>query len=221
MSLPRDVRPGMQGFIPLHFDASLNPRASWPLSASNQSAFGKLPGRAAAPVRSLIWPAVMKKRSGGHRHPRRHAAGYSRRPLSGRSDGRAGRRPFRPQAGRRAMRLEMSCVDHHRLRNGASAASPSIIRAKTPCSRLRSDRWRTAAHLHRFQRLWSVLAGPYSLGASHPRKPLRLMKIMPLNTRRSSTRDLPWLLGGNGRSCAICASVSQKRWLIGQSPCRG
>ena len=59
-----------------------------------------------------------------------------------------------------------------------------------------------------------VFAGPYSLGASHQRKPLRFMKIIPLRTRKSSTRGLPWLLGKNGRSRAICSSVSQKRLLI-------
>ncbi len=40
------------------------------------------------------------------------------------------------------------------------------------------------------------------------------MKIIPLRTRKSSTRGLPWLLGKNGRSRAICSSVSQKRLLI-------
>lgn len=75
---------------------------------------------------------------------------------------------------------------------------PIMIRAKTPLS------------LQRFQRLYRVLAGPYSLGASHHRKPLRLMKIMPLNTLRSSTRGLPWLLGKNGGSRSICASVTRR-----------
>ena len=86
--------------------------------------------------------------------------------------------------------------------SAASEASPSIIRAKTPRSP------------HHFQRLYSVFAGPYSLGASHHRNPLRLMKIIPLNTRRSSTRGLPWLFGKNGINRAICSSVSQKRLLI-------
>ena len=39
--------------------------------------------------------------------------------------------------------------------------------------------------------------------ASHQRKPLRLMKIIPLNTRLSSTRGLPRLFGKNGRSRII------------------
>ncbi len=46
-----------------------------------------------------------------------------------------------------------------------------MIRANTPLS------------LHRFQRLYNVLGGPYSAGASLQRKPLRLIKIIPLNTR--------------------------------------
>ena len=40
--------------------------------------------------------------------------------------------------------------------------------------------------LHRFQRLYSVLCGPYSPGASRHLNPLRLKKIIPLRTRRSS-----------------------------------
>jgi len=39
------------------------------------------------------------------------------------------------------------------------------------------------------------LVCPYSLGASRQRRPLRLTKMIPLGTRRSSTRGLPWLLG--------------------------
>jgi hypothetical protein len=67
------------------------------------------------------------------------------------------------------------------LLSGASAANPVMIRANTPIS------------LHRFQRLYNVFGEPYSAGASHHRKPLRLMKIIPLNTRLSSTRGLPRL----------------------------
>lgn len=53
----------------------------------------------------------------------------------------------------------------------ASTARPSLIRAKTPMSP------------HRCHRSCRVLAGPYSLGASRHRKPLRFMKIIPLGTR--------------------------------------
>lgn len=83
-----------------------------------------------------------------------------------------------------------------------SAASPIMIWAKTPLS------------LHHFQRLYRVLCGPYSLGASRQRKPSRLMKIMPLRTRRSSTRGLPWGFGKKGSKRAICASSNQYRSLI-------
>ena len=37
------------------------------------------------------------------------------------------------------------------------------------------------------------------------------MKIIPLDTHRSSTRGLPWDFGKKGSRRAICASVSQKR----------
>src|SRR3546814_20143232 len=80
-----------------------------------------------------------------------------------------------------------------------AAASPSIIRRKTPRSP------------HRFHRLYSVLCGPYALGASRHRSPLRLTKTIPLNTRRSSTRGLPWLLGKYGCRRVIFSSVSQSR----------
>ncbi len=83
-----------------------------------------------------------------------------------------------------------------------SVAKPAIIYAKMPFS------------LHRFQRLYSVLCGPYSLGASRQRKPLRLIKTIPLRTRRSSTRGLPWDFGKQGSGRTICASVSQKRSLM-------
>lgn len=65
----------------------------------------------------------------------------------------------------------------------AFTVRPTMMRAKTPLS------------LHRFQRLYRVLCGPYSAGASRHRNPLRLMKIIPLSTRRSSTRGLPWDFG--------------------------
>jgi hypothetical protein len=37
---------------------------------------------------------------------------------------------------------------------------------------------------------------------------------MPLNTRKSSTRGLPWLFEKNGFNRSICSSASQKRLLI-------
>jgi hypothetical protein len=92
--------------------------------------------------------------------------------------------PFRPQAGRGAVRLLACRIDHDRLPNGG-------------------------------------LGGPYSLGASRQRKPLRLMKIMWLSTGRSSTRGLPWLLGKKGFSHATCAAVSQRKLLIDRSFCGG
>jgi hypothetical protein len=77
----------------------------------------------------------------------------------------------------------------------ASAASPAIIRAKTPIAP------------HRFQRLERGLAGPHSAGASRQHKPLRLTKVMPLKTRRSSTQGQPWLLGKKGSRRAIRSST--------------
>lgn len=50
------------GRIPLSLNASRNQPASWPRSAIVQSAAGRLPSKAAAPVQSMTWPAVMKNR---------------------------------------------------------------------------------------------------------------------------------------------------------------
>lgn len=48
-------------------------------------------------------------------------------------------------------------------------------------------------------------------GASHHHKPLRLKKLMPFNTRRSSTLGLPCDSGKNGLSSSICASDNQNK----------
>ena len=50
IGLPRDFQLGIHGFIPLSFNASLNQSASYPRLADNQSAEGRLPSSAAAPV---------------------------------------------------------------------------------------------------------------------------------------------------------------------------
>jgi hypothetical protein len=50
MGLPRDLWPGIQGFIPLSFNASLNQPVSYPRLANSQSAEGRRPSSAAAPV---------------------------------------------------------------------------------------------------------------------------------------------------------------------------
>lgn len=64
---------------------------------------------------------------------------------------------------------------------------------------------------------------PYacSRGASHHRKPSRLMKIIPLNARRSSTRGLPWLFRKNGVSRSIRSSVSRQGSLLTTPSVRG
>lgn len=109
------------------------------------------------------------------------------------------------QAARRAVRFQKSRIDHDRLRIGVLGGQADHDPAKTPSS------------LQRFQRLDRVSADPCSLGASHHRKPLRLMKTMPLGKRRSSTRGRPWLLVEKRRRRAICAIVSQNRLLIHQA----
>lgn len=62
------------------------------------------------------------------------------------------------------------------LSSPPSETNISIIRAKMPMSP------------HRFHLAQCVLGGPYSRGASHHLKPLLLMKIIPLGTRRAAMR---------------------------------
>lgn len=59
-----------------------------------------------------------------------------------------------------------------------------------------------------FPTLYSFLCEPNSRGASRQCKPLRLMKIVPLSTRRFSIRGLPCDVGKSGSRRATCASVS-------------
>lgn len=46
-----------------------------------------------------------------------------------------------------------------------------------------------------FDRLRTGFCGPQALGASRRRSTFGLTKAIPLNTRRSSGRGLPWLFG--------------------------
>ncbi len=111
-----------------------------------------------------------------------------------------------------------------------TVAASAIAEMKTLGQRL----WRVATHPQplslpniismRFRRLnlrlsylTGVLRGPYSPEASRQRKPLRLMKIILLNTRLSSPRGLPCDFGKKGARFAICTSVSQQRSLRAQS----
>jgi hypothetical protein len=74
--------------------------------------------------------------------------------------------------------------------------------AKIPCQ---SPRW-----LQRFQRLKTVVYGPYSGGKARQRQPSRKRWTMPLITRRSSTRRGPvWTIGRCGSIAAHCTSLSQ------------
>ena len=95
------------------------------------------------------------------------------------------------------------------LRWVASIMMTSVSRPSAAISvRIRAN---MPKRLHRTQRLYSVLCGPYSAGASRQRNPLRLMKIIPLNTRLSSTRGTPWDSDQNGLRRSICASVNQNK----------
>lgn len=57
---PRDVLPGIQGFIPLFFLESLNQSALWPRPASSHCSFDKLVSRMPAPASRLTSHTVIK-----------------------------------------------------------------------------------------------------------------------------------------------------------------
>ena len=80
-----------------------------------------------------------------------------------------------------ADRWTLICV----LSSKASAGGPP---ARASSMNTRSQIPRTA---QRTNRLYSVLRGPYSNGASDHRQPEMMTWMMPLITRRSSTRRLP------------------------------
>ena len=92
--------------------------------------------------------------------------------------------PFnRPAAVRCAVRRVQSIIS---VAGASDAARQENIRSKTP------------SFDQRTKRLYSVLCGPYSAGASRQRKPFPITWMMPLTTRRSSTRGTPWDKGIEG-----------------------
>ena len=105
---------------------------------------------------------------------------------------------FAPAAERCAFTAELSII----VTCGGSAQATRI--AKMRCH---SPRW-----LQRFQRLKTVVYGPYSGGKARQRQPSRSRWMMPLITRRSSTRRGPvWTIGRCGSIAAHCTSFTQNR----------
>lgn len=72
-------------------------------------------------------------------------------------------------------------------------------------------RLNTPRRLQRMKRLYNVLYGPLSGGASRQRSPLRMTWMMALTTRWSSTRGTPCESEKWGAILRICTSVSQNR----------
>lgn len=105
---------------------------------------------------------------------------------------------FAPAAERCAFTAELSIS----VTCGGSAQATRA--AKMRCQ---MPRW-----LQRFQRLNTVVYGPYSGGRARHRQPSRKRCTMPLITRRSSTRRGPvWTIGRCGSIAAHCTSFSQNR----------
>lgn len=103
---------------------------------------------------------------------------------------------FAPAAERCAFTAELSII----VTRGGSAQATRA--AKICCQ---SPRW-----LQRFQRLKTVVYGPYSGGRARQRQPSRKRWTMPLITRRSFTRRGPvWTIGRCGSIAAHCTSFSQ------------
>lgn len=87
----------------------------------------------------------------------------------------------------------------------AMAARPVVIRVNT----------RSGSHVSSgYRGLWrAIFAGRVTV-----RNPLRLMQIMPLRTRRSSTSGRPWRLAKQGACPAICTADCPKRPLFRRAP---
>ncbi len=154
-----------------------------PRSATSHSAPGSHAGRIAAPLQSLPCPA---RQAGADRTSQAVADGQQLRahaavpgetppgsfPASRTQPDEPSAPLFLPRrldAMRRALRKVASIMTVRASR--PSEAGPSMIRAKVP---IRRQQW---------QRLFY---GPCSAGVSRQRKPLRLKKVIPLSTRRSS-----------------------------------
>src|SRR3546814_18918618 len=114
-----------------------------------------------------------------------------------RSSDTSGNMPFlsRLAAARCAFRWVASIINWSGL--PALAASAAKILLNTPSRR------------QRLKRLYIVLSGPYSAGASRQRRPFLLTKMMPLMIRRSSTGRPPCLRGKYGPLRGIRASDTQ------------
>jgi hypothetical protein len=140
--LPRDARPGTQGFIPLSFNASLNQSASWPGLPAATLPLANYPE--GLPFRSDRSPGLRSSRSGSavprHRWPR--ATWCSCRPCYRRSDSPVGRQALcdpgkarhgfsgrRPQPGHLCVRQpERIALRHaHQLRRSDHAATTRIL----------------------------------------------------------------------------------------------
>lgn len=117
-----------------------------------------------------------------------HAISCSCRLWSVRSDARDPL--FYPKAGRRAVGLEIGRADHDDLRFGPLGGQAFH---------------HPSEHAHFVPPLPTVIQ--CLVRSTFPGR-------IPLSTRLSSTRALPWLLGKYGDSRAICSSVSQYRPLM-------
>ena len=118
----------------------------------------------------------------------------------------AGNIPFlsREHAVRCALRCVASIINPSGL--SASAASSEKILLNTPI------------RLHRTNRLYNVLCGPYSDGASRHCRPRLMTKIIPLITRKSSTRATPRDGGKYGLILFSCDFVNQNKSLMMKAP---
>lgn len=73
------------------------------------------------------------------------------------------------------------------------------------------------ARLQRTNRLYSVVCGPYTAGASFHRNPLLITYRIPLITRRSSTRLTPCGVGKYGPIRLICVRLNMNTSLMATS----
>jgi hypothetical protein len=185
-------------------------------SPSNSLAGGRASNISLAPMWSLICPSESSITI-GQPLPSQTACNLEFRPLWCARYG--GEQPFFNQAGRRAMSFQVGGVDHETIRLAALAGQrledpveyPQTAPADKPVIQhlmrtIIRRRVPPPAAFHLLRR--------WNLCCLRQRNPLRRTKIIPLITRRSSTRGTPCDSGKYGSIRRTWLSVSENKLLM-------
>ncbi len=169
----------MQGLYVLLDRCVTEQVGAYPRSAGRVSAVGNVGSTARAPMSSEVWPALRNIRI-GRPVPSPRAVGHGEQPGVQPALAAGDAAPVPPVLRRRLAAVRCA------FRGVGSIIGVSCSRPCAPGSiRIRA---KTPNRLLRIQRLQSVLGGPQAAGASLQRNPLRLMRTLPLGTRRWSPR---------------------------------